>query len=100
MIREIKEETGYKVDAVKKIFEAYSSPGVITEKLYLYMAEYDEKQKKEQGGGLKEEGEHIELLELGWEQAFAMLHKGEIRDLKTITLLQHLQLHILSESKR
>jgi GDP-mannose pyrophosphatase NudK len=90
MKREILEETGYEVEEVKKVYEAYSSAGVLTELLYLYLAPYNASMKKEKGGGLKEEGEDIMLVELPLDRATQMLENGEIRDAKTIILLQYL----------
>ena len=65
--REILEETGYKIDEVEKVLEAYSSAGVLTELLHLYLAPYKEEQKKKNGGGLKEEGEDIKMVEIDFE---------------------------------
>lgn len=89
MMREIKEETGYEVGEIHKVCEGYSSPGAYTELLYLYVAEYTQKDKVEAGGGLKEEGEDITLVELPFDEALAGIAKGTIRDLKTILLLQY-----------
>lgn len=88
--REILEETGFSIEKVEKVCEAYSSAGVLTELLHLFIAPYSPEQKKEEGGGLKEEGEHIELVELSFEKAFDMIKTGEIKDAKTILLLQHI----------
>ena len=87
--REILEETGYQLEETEKVMEAYSSAGVLTELLHLYLAPYRDDQKIEKGGGLKNEGEHIELVELGFEEAYTMMKSGEIKDAKTIMLLQH-----------
>jgi GDP-mannose pyrophosphatase NudK len=93
--REILEETGYKIDEVEKLLEAYSSAGVLTELLHLYLASYSDDQKTEKGGGLKEEGEDIQLVELDFEQANSMMRSGGIKDAKTIILLQHFLLEKL-----
>ena len=93
--REILEETGYKIDVVEKLFEAYSSAGVLTELLHLYLAPYSDDQKAENGGGLKEEGEDIQLIELDFEKAYSMMRSGGIKDAKTIILLQHFLLEKL-----
>jgi GDP-mannose pyrophosphatase NudK len=93
--KETEEETGYKIGGVKKIFEAYMSPGSVTEILYFFVAEYDKEMKVSDGGGLKEEQENIEVLELGFEEAFGMISTGEIRDAKTIMLLQYAKIHRL-----
>lgn len=92
VIREAREETGYHIDKVEKAFETYMSPGAVTEILYLFIAEYTKDMKKSQGGGLDEEHEHIDILEMPFDQALNMVANGEIRDAKTIMLLQYLQL--------
>lgn len=91
--RETEEETGYKVKDVKKIFEAYMSPGSVTEVLYFFIAKYSRDMKVHQGGGVAAEEENIEVLEVDFDAAMAMIDSGEIRDGKTIMLLQHLKLH-------
>jgi nudix-type nucleoside diphosphatase (YffH/AdpP family) len=91
MIREIKEETGYEVDTVQKVYEAYSSAGAFTELIHFYVAPYRKDQKVAKGGGLEEEGEEIKVMEIPFEQALQMMEKGEIKDAKTILLLLHAQ---------
>ena len=91
--RETEEETGYKVTEVQKIFEAYMSPGSVTEILHFFIAEYSTDMKLTEGGGLAQEEENIEVLEMGIDEAMAMLRNGEIKDAKTIILLQYLKLH-------
>ncbi len=90
--RETEEETGYKISAVEKVFEAYMSPGSVTEILYFFIAEYSSAMKVHEGGGLEEEQENIEVLELPVDEALRMIGSGEIRDGKTIMLLQHIKL--------
>lgn len=90
--RETEEETGYKISKVEKIFQAYMSPGSVTEILYFFIAEYSNEMKIADGGGLEEEGENIEVLELPFEKALQMVDSGEINDAKTIMLLQHLRI--------
>jgi nudix-type nucleoside diphosphatase (YffH/AdpP family) len=90
--RETEEETGYKISRVEKIFEAYMSPGSVTEILYFFIAEYSNEMKITDGGGLEEEGENIEVLELSFEETLKMIDRGEIKDAKTIVLLQHLRI--------
>lgn len=90
--RETEEETGYKVGEVKKVYEAYMSPGSVTEKLYLFIAAYEPHMKITEGGGLEHEQENIEVLELPFTQAFYMIETGEIEDAKTIMLLQYMRL--------
>lgn len=90
--RETEEETGYKISRVEKVFEAYMSPGSVTEILHFFIAEYSNEMKIADGGGLEEEGENIEVLELPFEKALTMIDTGEIKDAKTIMLLQHLRI--------
>ena len=90
--KETEEETGYKISKVEKIFEAYMSPGSVTEILYFFIAEYSDEMKINEGGGLEEEGENIEVLELNFNETLSMIDNGEIKDAKTIMLLQHLRL--------
>jgi nudix-type nucleoside diphosphatase (YffH/AdpP family) len=86
---EAEEETGYRVHDVKKVFEAYMSPGSVTEKLHFFIAEYDVQAKVSDGGGLEEETEELEVLEWPFEEALAAFARGEICDAKTIMLLQY-----------
>lgn len=92
MIREIKEETGYEVTDLTKVYEAYSSAGAYTELIHFYVAPYRKEQKLAKGGGLEEEGEEIRVLEVPFNEAIQMLEKGEIKDAKTILLLLYAQL--------
>ena len=91
--RETEEETGYKITDVRKIFEAYMSPGSVTEILYFFIAEYHKAMKVSEGGGIDHEEENIEVLELNIQEAMKMVDKGEIKDGKTIMLLQYIKLH-------
>jgi nudix-type nucleoside diphosphatase (YffH/AdpP family) len=93
--QEAEEETGYVVDSVQKIFEAFMSPGSVTERVHFFVGEYQPHDQVSDGGGLAEEGEDIEVLELGFEQALAMVTSGEICDGKTIMLLQYLELRLM-----
>ena len=93
--RETEEETGYQIKDVRKVFEAYMSPGSVTEILYFFVAEYTKEMKTSEGGGLEHDQENIEVLELPFAQALRMVENGEIRDGKTILLLQYAQLHQL-----
>lgn len=90
--RETEEETGYKISKVEKIFEAYMSPGSVTEILHFFIAEYSDDMKINDGGGLEEEGESIEVLQLPFDETLSMIDNGEIKDAKTIMLLQHLRI--------
>jgi len=94
--RETEEETGYKITDVKKVFEAYMSPGSVTELLYFFVAEYSASQKINDGGGLAHEQEDIEVLELKLDDAMGMITTGEIKDGKTIMLLQYAKLNNLA----
>ncbi len=91
--RETEEETGYLVKKVKKIFEAYMSPGSVTEILYFFVAEYSSNEKVNEGGGI--DGEDIDVLELPFEKALAMIDTGEIKDGKTIMLLYYARVNRL-----
>lgn len=93
--KETEEETGYKITSVQKAFEAYMSPGSVTEILYFFTAEYTKDMKVSDGGGLEEETEHIEVLELPFTQALEMMKTGEIKDAKTMMLLQYAQINAL-----
>lgn len=95
IIRETEEETGYRVTKVKKIMEAYMSPGAVTEILYLFVGEYDQSMKVSEGGGLDHEQENIEVLEMSFDEAYAMIETGELKDAKTIMLLQYAKINEL-----
>ncbi len=90
--RETEEETGYKISEMQKIFEVYMSPGSVTEMLHFFIAAYSNDMKVHEGGGLDYEQEDIEVLELPFDKALLMIDTGEIRDAKTIMLLQHIRL--------
>ena len=92
---EVEEETGYRVGAVCKVFEAFMSPGSVTERLYFFVAEYEPTARVGAGGGIAEEGEDIEVLELPLAQALRMVATGAIADGKTIMLLQYAALHLM-----
>ena len=91
---EAEEEIGYRLGEVKKMFEAFMSPGAVTEKLHFFVAEYDPSMRVGSGGGIADEGEDIEVLELPINEALAMIADGRIVDAKTIMLLQYAALHI------
>jgi GDP-mannose pyrophosphatase NudK len=93
--KETEEETGYKISQVKKIFESYMSPGSVTEILHFFIAEYAADMKVSEGGGVEEEQENIEVLELDFETACSMIYSGEVKDGKTIMLLQYAKIHQL-----
>ncbi|MES2520824.1 MAG: GDP-mannose pyrophosphatase NudK [Bacteroidota bacterium] len=90
--KETQEETGYQITDVQKIFEVYMSPGSVTEILYFFVASYTKEQKINEGGGVDEE-EEIDVLELDFQKAMNMVKTGEIKDAKTIMLLQYVQIN-------
>jgi GDP-mannose pyrophosphatase NudK len=90
--RETEEETGYQVTDVRKIYEAYMSPGSVTEILHFFIAEYSEAMKVNEGGGVVGEEENIEVLTVDFDEALAMIDEGKIKDAKTIMLVQYLRL--------
>ncbi len=96
---EVEEETGYRVRNLRKVFEAFMSPGSVTEKLYFYLGEYDATTRTGEGGGIAEEGEDLEVVEMPLGEALAAIGRGEIVDGKTIMLLQHLALSQLSQGR-
>jgi GDP-mannose pyrophosphatase NudK len=91
--RETEEETGYKISEVRKIFQAYMSPGSVTELLHYFIGEYNQSMKLSEGGGIEHEEENIEVLEIPFEKAMKMIETNEIMDGKTIILLQYMKLH-------
>ena len=95
IIRETEEETGYRIHSAKKIIEAYMSPGALTEILHLFIAEYDPSMKVSAGGGLENEHEEIDIIEIPFDQAYVMIEAGEIKDAKTIMLLQYAKIYNL-----
>ena len=94
--QEVEEETGYKIREVTPVFEAFMSPGSVTERLFFFIAEYEERDRQSDGGGNVAEGEDIEVLEIPFDSAIAMISSGEICDGKTIMLLQHVALNIFN----
>lgn len=93
--RETEEETGYRIGEVTKVFEAYMSPGSVTEILYFFVAEYSKAMKVNDGGGAEDEQENIDVLEIDFKKAIEMIKTGEIKDGKTIMLLQYAQINAL-----
>jgi GDP-mannose pyrophosphatase NudK len=92
--RETEEETGYRIEHVQKIYEAYMSPGSVTEILHFFTGEYSKDQKVNQGGGVDHEQENIEVLELDFNKAYEMISTRDIKDAKTIMLLQYAKLNL------
>ncbi|NJB72113.1 nudix-type nucleoside diphosphatase (YffH/AdpP family) [Saonia flava] len=93
--KEVEEETGYKINQVEKVMESYMSPGSVTEILYFFIGAYEEKMKVSEGGGADDESENIEVLEMSFNEAVGMIKTGEIKDSKTIMLLQYAQINNL-----
>lgn len=91
-IREAEEETGYRISEVKKIYEAYTSSGVLTELLHFFIAEYSPSMKVSEGGGVESEEENIDVLEHHINDALHMIDNGQIKDAKTIMLLQYVRI--------
>jgi nudix-type nucleoside diphosphatase (YffH/AdpP family) len=91
---EAEEETGYRLRDIRKVFEAFMSPGSVTEKLHFFVADYEPEMRISDGGGNADEGEDIEVLELSIDEALAMIADGRIADAKTIMLLQYAALNI------
>ncbi|MEP0264736.1 NUDIX domain-containing protein [Dokdonia sp.] len=90
--KEIEEETGYHISAVEKVMDLYMSPGSVTEIVHLFIASYTAKDKVSEGGGVADENEDIKVHEYAFAKAYAMIKTGEIKDAKTVILLQHLKL--------
>lgn len=93
---EAEEEIGYRLREVRKIFECFMSPGSVTEKLHFFVAQYDASMRIGPGGGIAEEGEDIDVLELPIDDALAMVASGEICDAKTVMLLQYAALKLFA----
>ncbi len=93
--KEVEEETGFRVEDVEKVFEAYMSPGAVTEILHFFVALYDDSMKIGKGGGVEDETENIEVLEIPMAEAMRMIQQGMIKDAKTIMLLQYAQIQKL-----
>jgi nudix-type nucleoside diphosphatase (YffH/AdpP family) len=91
VIREVEEETGYKISNVQKVCEAFTSPGAFSERVFFYVAPYTDGQKVAAGGGLEEEGEEVKVIEMDFKEALRKIESGGIIDAKTILLLYYLQ---------
>ncbi|MEQ3655541.1 MAG: NUDIX domain-containing protein [Dokdonia sp.] len=91
--KEIREELGFEISKVKKIFECYMSPGAVTEIIHFFVGSYRPDMRVNEGGGSDSEQEDIEVLTLDFDQAYAMIATGEIKDAKTILLLQYAKIH-------
>ncbi len=97
VIKEALEETGYSISNPVKVCEAYMSPGSVTEIMHLFIAEFNEEMKENEGGGLEDENEDIRVIIMDFSQAWEMAKNGEIKDAKTIILMQHLKLQHLMD---
>ena len=95
IIREVEEEVGYKIKTATKVLESYMSPGAVTEKMHYFIAEYKDEMKINEGGGLEIEDEEIEVMELPFTEALEMMESFEIKDAKTIVLLQYAHINNL-----
>lgn len=93
--KEAEEETGYKVDYVEEVMVLYSTPGAVTEKIHYFTGKYNSDMKVSEGGGLDSENEEIKVLEMPFSKALDMIKTGEIKDAKTVVLLQYAQMHQL-----
>ena len=93
--KEAEEEVGYRVSNVHRVLQAYMSPGAVTEIVFMFIAEYSDQMKVSEGGGLAEEHENIEVLEISFQEALTMVETGEILDANTILLVQYAQIQKL-----
>jgi nudix-type nucleoside diphosphatase (YffH/AdpP family) len=89
---ETEQELGYRLGAVRKIYDVYMSPGSVTERLSFFVAEYSPDDRVSDGGGDPSEGEDIEVLEMSLAEAMALVESGGIIDAKTVMLVQYLML--------
>lgn len=99
MIREIEEETGYRVESVNKVMELFMTPAAVTEKIYYFIASYTDDMKVSEGGGVPSEHEDIKVLEMPFDEAVSKVESGDIRDAKTVVLLQYAQLQKLMDKE-
>lgn len=93
VIRETEEEVGYRISEVKKVCTVFLSPGIVKEKVHLFVGEYKDEDKTENGGGLAIENEEIEVIEISFIDALKMIKTQEIMDARTILLLQYLEIN-------
>ncbi|MCY6381085.1 NUDIX domain-containing protein [Hoeflea prorocentri] len=96
IVIEVEEETGYRVSDVTKVFECFVSPGAVTQKIHCFVAPYRPGDRVSEGGGLTSEGEDIEVLEMDFDEAYAMIADARIQDCKTIMLLQYAALNLFN----
>ena len=96
VVAETEQETGYRIGEPEFLFAAYVSPGSVTERIHYFAAPYEQGDRIGEGGGLAEEGEDIEVVELDIDEALARVRDGRIEDAKTIVLLQYAALHLFT----
>ena len=96
---ELEEETGYRATQLEKVFDLFMSPASSTERVHFFVGEYDPGDRAGDGGGLDEEGEDIDVLELDFAAALAMVARGEIVDAKTVILLQFMQARLAERAE-
>ena len=94
-LREAREETGYEIERLEPVMQLFPSPGSLTEKIHLFVAEYDPARRSGDGGGKPEEGEDIEVIEMDFDDALALIDTGGVNDAKTVLLLLHLERRVL-----
>lgn len=97
MRAELIEETGYEIAALERLFDLYMSPGSVTECLAFFQGNYSDKEQISEGGGLVEEGEDIEIMHVPLTEAMSMIDNGDIRDAKTVILLQRLMIQQMKQ---
>jgi len=95
IVREVEEETGYRISEIEKVAEGYTSPSSFSEYAYFFLGKYSPDMRISEGGGLKDEGEDVQVIELSAEEVKQKLKSGQVRDIKTLVLLQHALLHNL-----
>lgn len=88
---ELCEETGFRGHGLRKVIEFFPNPSALTETVHCFLGEYEERDRKGEGGGKEEEGEDIEVLEMDIDEAFRQVKEGGINDAKTVILLQFLR---------
>jgi GDP-mannose pyrophosphatase NudK len=98
IVLEVEEEAGYLIEAPKFLFEAFMSPGAYAERISFFSVTYSPADRRTRGGGIRDDGEDIEVIEPTLDEALAMIASGEIIDAKTILLLQYAKLAGLMKS--
>ena len=95
IVREVEEETGYRISEISRVAEGFMTPASVTEYVYFFVGKYSPEMKVNEGGGKEDEGEDIKLLEISGSEARDLLLSSKLRDVKTILLLQHAVIHNL-----